>query len=176
MRQRLITVLTLTIVLSCAAAVQAQAVKGAEQKSTEQKSAEQKSTTPATSSDTDQPNEVELALTESHKRGEKVLGICIVNCRDDEKLVGELNKGHAVALSKPAYPPIARAAHASGTVVVQVLIDVDGKVIAAAAVSGHPLLWGVSVKAARESEFTPTKWNGEPVKVTGVIEYHFVSQ
>ena len=35
---------------------------------------------------------------------------------------GVLN-GKAISLPKPAYPPIARAAHASGTVVVQVLID-----------------------------------------------------
>lgn len=171
MRRSLNNVLTLIIVLSCAAAVQAQAVKGAEQKS-----AEQKSTTPATTSDTDQPNEVELALTESKKRGEKVLGICIVKCPDTDNVASELEKGHALALPKPAYPPLARAGHASGTVEVQVLIDVDGKVIAAAAVSGHPLLWGVSVKAARESEFTPTKWNGEPVKVTGIIQYNFVAQ
>ena len=34
-------------------------------------------------------------------------------------------------LPKPAYPPIARAAHASGTVVVQVTIDENGNVISA---------------------------------------------
>lgn len=59
---------------------------------------------------------------------------------------------------------------------VQVLIDVDGTVIAAAAVSGHPLLFGASVAAARNARFSPTKFNGEPVKVTGVISYNFVAQ
>src|SRR5678816_1571975 len=52
---------------------------------------------------------------------------------------GVLN-GKAISLPKPAYPPIARAAHASGTVVVQVTIDENGNVISARAVSGHPLL------------------------------------
>src|SRR6185436_5008901 len=51
---------------------------------------------------------------------------------------GVLN-GKAISLPKPAYPPIARQAHASGTVVVQVTIDENGNVISAAAVSGHPL-------------------------------------
>jgi TonB family protein len=71
---------------------------------------------------------------------------------------------------------IARAAHASGTVVVQVLIDEEGNVVAAHAVSGHPLLQAVSVAAAREARFSPTLLAGEPVKVTGVIQYNFVSQ
>src|SRR6185437_11352369 len=41
---------------------------------------------------------------------------------------GVLN-GKATYLPKPAYPPIARAAHVSGTVNVQVVIDESGKVI-----------------------------------------------
>ena len=73
----------------------------------------------------------------------------------------------------PAHPPIARAANATGTVEVKVIIDVDGKVIAAASISGHPLLQGASVSAARDARFTPAKYNGEPVKVVGVIPYTF---
>src|SRR5215213_9950314 len=88
---------------------------------------------------------------------------------------GVLN-GKAISLPKPAYPPIARAAHASGTVVVQVTIDENGNVIAAHAVSGHPLLQGAAVGAARQAKFSPTKLSGQPVKVTGVIQYNFVAQ
>src|SRR5215216_7421980 len=88
---------------------------------------------------------------------------------------GVLN-GKAISLPKPAYPPIARAAHASGTVVVQVLIDENGSVVSAHAVSGHPLLQAVAVGAARQARFSPTKLSGQPVKVTGVIQYNFVAQ
>src|SRR5678815_5653925 len=88
---------------------------------------------------------------------------------------GVLN-GKAISLPKPTYPPIARAAHASGTVVVQVLIDENGSVVSARAVSGHPLLQAVAVSAARQARFSPTKLSGQPVKVTGVIQYNFVSQ
>ena len=88
---------------------------------------------------------------------------------------GVLN-GKAINLPKPAYPPIAKAARAAGTVVVQVLIDENGNVVSAHAVSGHPLLQGAAVGAARQAKFSPTKLSGQPVKVTGVIQYNFVSQ
>jgi protein TonB len=87
---------------------------------------------------------------------------------------GVLN-GKAVSLPKPVYPAIARQAHASGTVTVQVTIDENGNVISAHAVSGHPLLQAVAVAAARSARFSPTKLSGQPVKVTGVITYNFVA-
>jgi TonB family protein len=88
---------------------------------------------------------------------------------------GVLN-GKAVSLPKPAYPPIAKATHASGTVTVQVTIDESGKVISARAVGGHPLLQQAAVQAANRARFSPTLLSGQPVKVTGVITYNFVAQ
>ena len=88
---------------------------------------------------------------------------------------GVLN-GKAVRLVQPSYPPIARSAHASGQVSVQITIDENGNVISAHAVSGHPLLQAAAVGAARASKFTPTKLSGQPVKVSGVIIYNFVAQ
>ena len=85
---------------------------------------------------------------------------------------GVLN-GRAVRLVTPPYPAIARSAHASGAVQVQVLIDENGNVISASVVSGHPLLRAAAVAAARASKFSPTKLSGQPVKVNGVIVYNF---
>ena len=93
-----------------------------------------------------------------------------------EKIEGGVLNGKALELPQPPYPPIARAAHASGTVEVQVLIDEQGNVSAAHAISGHPLLQAVSVAAARQARFTPTLLDDEPVKVTGVIRYNFVAR
>ena len=92
------------------------------------------------------------------------------------KTEGGVLNGTALTLPKPSYPPLARAAHASGRVVVKVLIDEQGNVSAAHAVDGHPLLQPVSVAAARKAKFSPTLLEGEPVKVTGVIHYNFVPQ
>ena len=85
---------------------------------------------------------------------------------------GVLN-GKAISLPKPPYPSIARTARASGTVSVQVTIDENGNVVSASAVSGHPLLRAAAVQAARQARFSPTKLSGQPVKVSGVINYNF---
>jgi TonB family protein len=137
-----------------------------------------KTTTPPVTSEGERPkNEVDERLEEAKKRGELVLVRCLENCGEKEKIEGDdIEVGRTLELPKPKYPAIARAAHASGQVVVQLLIDKDGAVIAAAAVSGHPLLYGASVAAARQARFSPTTVKGEPVKVTGVITYTFVSQ
>ncbi|HLO00591.1 MAG TPA: TonB family protein [Pyrinomonadaceae bacterium] len=88
---------------------------------------------------------------------------------------GVLN-AKAISLPKPPTPPIAKAAKASGTVVIQVLVDENGSVVSAHAVSGHPLLQAAAVAAARSAKFSPTKLSGQPVKVTGVITYQFEPQ
>jgi len=87
---------------------------------------------------------------------------------------GGILNGKAISLPKPPYPAIAKAAHASGTVVVQIIVDERGCVISARAVGGHPLLQAAAVAAARQACFSPTRLSGEPVKVSGVITYNFL--
>jgi TonB family protein len=96
--------------------------------------------------------------------------------RPTAPISGGVLNGKAISLPKPAYPAIARSAHASGTVTVQVTIDEAGNVISAHPVSGHPLLQAAAVAAARQAKFAPTKLSGQPVKVMGVIVYNFVAQ
>ncbi|HWN10565.1 MAG TPA: TonB family protein [Pyrinomonadaceae bacterium] len=121
-----------------------------------------------TSDDVDTPdinindNSSELPTPENLKAGKIVSG-------------GVLN-GKAISLPKPPYPPLAKQVNASGTVVVQVTVDEEGKVISATAVSGHPLLRAPAVSAARSAKFSPTLLSGRPVKVSGVITYNFVAE
>jgi TonB family protein len=89
---------------------------------------------------------------------------------------GGILNDKAISLPVPAYPAIARAAHASGTVIVQIVIDEDGNVVSAEAVGGHPLLQEAAVEAARQARFTPTRLSGQPIKVTGILTYNFVVQ
>lgn len=107
-------------------------------------------------------NSSELPTPENLKAGKIVSG-------------GVLN-GKAISLPKPPYPLIAKQARASGTVVVQVLIDEKGNVTSASPVSGHPLLRTAAVSAARSAKFSPTLLSGRPVKVSGVITYNFVAE
>jgi len=129
------------------------------------------------STETEHPkNAVDRAVDEAREHGEKVMGTCLMDCGEGAPVTEGVESAHAIELPAPAYPPIARAAHAQGTVEVRVLVDTDGSVIAAAAISGHPLLQATAVNAARKARFTPIKYKGEPVKVVGVIQYNFVAQ
>ena len=83
--------------------------------------------------------------------------------------------GKARSLPKPPYPPAARAVRADGAVQVRVVIGEAGNVIAASAVSGHPLLRQAAAQAARGAKFSPTMLSGQPVKVQGIITYNFVA-
>jgi TonB family protein len=86
---------------------------------------------------------------------------------------GGVLQGSATKRVEPAYPPLAKAARISGSVVVEVTVDEEGTVIAARAISGHPLLKDSAVAAARGWTFAPTKLQGEPVKVIGTINFKF---
>lgn len=86
---------------------------------------------------------------------------------------GGILNGKAISLPQPAYPSVAKAVKASGTVMVQVLVDEKGNVVSATAVSGHPLLRAAATAAARSAKFSPTKLSGEPAKVSGVIAFQF---
>jgi TonB family protein len=86
---------------------------------------------------------------------------------------GVLNE-KAVSKPEPSIPAVARAAHATGVVTVQVTIDEEGNVTSATAVAGHPLLRAAAVAAARQAKFKPTLLSGKPVKVTGILTYNFV--
>lgn len=88
----------------------------------------------------------------------------------------QIVNGRALKLVKPGYPDDARKARVSGTVLVRVQIDKEGKVTEATAVSGHPLLLAACVEAAKRSLFTPTLLADEPVEVAGVIQYNFVER
>jgi TonB family protein len=88
---------------------------------------------------------------------------------------GVLN-GKATSLPVPVYPPAARNARASGLVTVEVVIDGSGKVISARATSGNSLLQQSAVQAAQQARFTPTLLSGQPVKISGIINYNFALQ
>jgi TonB family protein len=91
-----------------------------------------------------------------------------------QPIVGGVLNGKGLDLPKPPYPAIARFARVQGSISVRVLIDEEGRVTNAQAESGHPLLQGAAVAAAREAKFSPTLLSGRPVQVMGIIVYKFV--
>jgi protein TonB len=85
---------------------------------------------------------------------------------------GVLN-GTALHLPPPVYPEPAKRTRTSGTVTVDVVLDETGKVVSAVASSGPAILRDAAVQAALKAKFSPTKLSGQPVKVSGVINYKF---
>ena len=86
----------------------------------------------------------------------------------------DILNGKALDLPKPEISQGARELRLSGTVVVRVEIDEEGKVFSARDIcQGHPFLTGEAVKSALKARFSPTLLYGQPVKVTGVIVYNF---
>lgn len=74
----------------------------------------------------------------------------------------------------PQYPPLARSAYLMSVVVVRVCVDAqNGRVIAAQAISGHPLFREAAEHAAKQARFTPAKIDGPPVRVSGLLTYRF---
>ena len=86
---------------------------------------------------------------------------------------GGILNGKALSLPTPAYPDAAKRMRLTGTVEVEVVIDINGKVISAKAVKGPSFLAVAAEQAARLAKFTPTLLSGQPVKVSGIITYNF---
>ena len=85
-------------------------------------------------------------------------------------IAGGMLNGKAIYLPVPEVP----ANEASGVVLVAILIDEQGTVVEAKAVSGPQHLQAAAVNAARLARFTPTMLMGEPVRVSGTLSYNFV--
>jgi TonB family protein len=107
---------------------------------------------------------------------DNVIGSVNASTNSAAPISGGVLNGKATSMPPPEYPPIAKQAHASGAVKVQVTIDESGNVIYAKAVAGHPLLQAAAVAAARQAKFAPTRLSGQPVKVQGVLIYNFTGQ
>jgi len=87
---------------------------------------------------------------------------------------GPINGG--MLNGKAIYFPVPEApgGDANGVVIVAILVDEQGSVIEARAVSGPQHLQGAAVAAARLARFSPTLLMGEPVRVSGTLSYNFV--
>jgi len=79
-------------------------------------------------------------------------------------------KLHDVA---PVYPAIARSARVQGTVVIEAVIDVTGRVSATRLLHSVPLLDEAALAAVRQWVFTPTRLNGEPTAVMMSVTVQF---
>lgn len=76
----------------------------------------------------------------------------------------------------PAYPALAQRAGIGAIVIVQCVIDVDGRVSDAHVLRGHPLLDAAALEAMRQWRYEPTRLNGIAVPVVMTVTVTFQAQ
>lgn len=91
---------------------------------------------------------------------------------DDETGLGIIN-GRAISKPPPDYPREAIKKGIQGSVFIDITVDESGRVSRVKTICGPSELRAASEQAALKARFSPTVLSGKPVKVKGVISYHF---
>jgi TonB family protein len=90
------------------------------------------------------------------------------------RVSGSATQATLLSQVAPVYPPIAKTAHISGTVLLHCLIGKDGSVETLEYVSGPPLLMKAALDAVRQWKYKPMLLNGEPVRVDTTVSVVFM--
>ncbi len=75
---------------------------------------------------------------------------------------------------EPVYPPVAKMARITGTVVIEAVIDEQGNVVRAQVLSGNPMLVQAALDAVAKWKYEPTLLNGQPIAVEMKVFVDFV--
>lgn len=84
-----------------------------------------------------------------------------------------VTSGLLIRKVNPNYPPLARQARISGTVVLHAVISKDGSIEGLQLVSGHPMLAPAAIEAVKQWKYKPYLLNGEPVEVDTEVQVNF---
>lgn len=110
---------------------------------------------------------------EMRERADMILSNRMINPNAPTKVKGSVLQGKAIYRAEPEYPFAAKRGRIAGSVIIEVTVDEQGKVIEAKSLCGKNILADSALKAARDWKFTPTLINGMPVKVRGTITFNF---
>jgi periplasmic protein TonB len=84
-----------------------------------------------------------------------------------------VTSGLLIRKVNPVYPPLARQARISGTVILRAVISKDGSIENLSLVSGHPMLAPAAIDAVKQWKYKPYLLNGEPVEVDTEVQVNF---
>lgn len=116
-----------------------------------------------------------------------VLGGIIGGATDDAKTIappppperrilrvgGNVKPPVPLSTPQPNHPPVAKAAHVDGLVVIDAIIDEEGNVVQAKVVEGPPLLVAAALDAVARWKYEPTCLNGQTVAIRTEIQVRF---
>jgi protein TonB len=74
---------------------------------------------------------------------------------------------------KPIYPELALTARQTGVVILETIIDAQGRVETVRVLRGYSLLNQAAIDAVKQWRFTPTLLNGEPVPIVMTVTVNF---
>jgi protein TonB len=81
--------------------------------------------------------------------------------------------GNKLSGATPVYPPIAKAAHVSGAVILHAIISKSGTIDNLSVVSGPEMLRSSALDAVRTWRYKPFLLSGEPTEVETQITVNF---
>lgn len=89
------------------------------------------------------------------------------------RISGGVEQGLLIQDVKPVYPRWAREAGVQGEVILQAVIDKNGRIENLRVISGNPLLVKAALDAVKQWRYRPYLLNGEPVEVETQITVNF---
>ena len=87
---------------------------------------------------------------------------------------GDITAGRPVKKVPPEYPLAAKQQGVQGTVILEGVIDTEGRVQQIQVLAGPPMLQQAAIDAARQWVYTPYSLAGKPVEVETEIDVMFV--
>jgi protein TonB len=84
-----------------------------------------------------------------------------------------VSQGMLIAPIRPIYPPIAKAAHIEGKVIVEAVISSAGTIESLHVLSGPPMLQRAAIDAIQAARYQPYRLNGTPTAVQTTITVNF---
>ena len=81
--------------------------------------------------------------------------------------------GSLISRPDPVYPPIAKAAHVQGAVVLHAIISKQGTIEKLQAISGPQMLQGAAMDAVQRWKYKPYILDGEPTEVETTVTVNF---
>ena len=86
---------------------------------------------------------------------------------------GDISEPKKIKDVKPAYPEIAQNAMVQGIVILEILVDQEGRVAEAKVLRSIPLLDQAAIDAVTQWQYMPTLLNGAPVPVVMTVTVNF---
>jgi len=86
---------------------------------------------------------------------------------------GDVVQAKLISSVPPAYPPLAKSQHVSGSVLVDALIDANGRVTTMKIVSGPALLHQAAMDALKQWKYRPATLDGKPTPMHLTVTVQF---